>query len=109
MTLKQRLQAALPTAMKARDSAAATALRSALAAIENAAAVPAPPALPFGQPTVGLGATEVPRRHQDETEIARIVAAEIAERRAAATEYDRLGQTSAATTKRAEADALATQ
>jgi uncharacterized protein len=42
-TLRGRLRGALPAAMKARDAAAVAALRSALAAIDNAEAVePAP-------------------------------------------------------------------
>jgi uncharacterized protein YqeY len=77
-----------------------TALRSALAAIENAAAVPPCEAR--------AGATEVPRRAQEESEITGIVRAEIDERRAAADDYDRLGHPDRAAGKRAEADALAT-
>jgi uncharacterized protein len=104
--LHERLKAALPAAMKARDTAAVTALRSALGAIENAAAV-APRDPEFGLPAVGLGVTEVPRRIQDDAEIERIVRAEIDERRTAADEYDRLGHPVRGDTKRAEADALA--
>lgn len=111
-TLQQRLQAALPVAMKARDKPAVTALRSALAAIGNAAAVA--PTAPvetqpgaFAQAAVGLGVTEVARRDQDEAEVERIVRAEIAERRDAADEYDRLGRPEEAEQKRAEAEALA--
>jgi uncharacterized protein len=108
-TLQQRLQAALPIAMKARDRPAVTAVRSALAAIDNAAAVPADDQgrSRFGLATIGLGATEVPRREQDEAEVERIVRAEIAERLAAAADYDRLGQAGRAEQKRAEAHALA--
>jgi uncharacterized protein YqeY len=111
-TLQQRLQAALPVAMKARDKPAVTALRSALAAIDNAAAVaPGDPVEPqpgaFAQAAIGLGVTEVARREQDEAEIERIVRAEIAERLAAADEYDRLDRPDQAGQKRAEARALA--
>jgi uncharacterized protein YqeY len=106
-TLQQRLQAALPAAMKARDKPAVTALRSALAAIGNAAAVP-PRDAEFGLSAVGLGVTEVARRDQDETEIERIVRAEIAERLTAADEYERLGRAEQAQRKRAEARVLVT-
>jgi len=41
--IRDRLQAALGTSLRARDKAAASALRSALAAIDNAGAVPAGP------------------------------------------------------------------
>ncbi|MEV6306843.1 hypothetical protein AB0M02_46120 [Actinoplanes sp. NPDC051861] len=107
-TLRGRLQAALPTAMKARDKPAVAALRSALAAIENAAAV-APRDAPLGLPATGLGVTEVARREQDEAEIERIVRAEIDERLAAAGEYDGLGRPDEAARLRAEARALETQ
>ncbi|MFF2391084.1 hypothetical protein [Nocardia sp. NPDC058114] len=40
-SLRERLRAALKTAMKARDLGAVTALRSALAAIDNAEAIDA--------------------------------------------------------------------
>ena len=104
-TLQQRLQSALPVAMKARDKPAVTALRSALAAIENAAAVPAgEPG--NGLPAAGLGVTEVPRRAQDEADFDRIVRAEIAERLAAAADYDRLGRPAQAELLRAEAATL---
>jgi uncharacterized protein YqeY len=91
--------------MKARDGAAVTALRTALAAIENAAAPP-PRDSAHGLPAVGLGVTEVARREQDDDEIERIVRAEITERLAAADEYDRLGHPDRAAGKRAEAQAL---
>jgi uncharacterized protein YqeY len=107
-TLRNRLQSALPEAMKARDRAAVSALRSALAAIENAAAV-APQDAPFGLPVNGLGATEVPRREQDDTEIERIVRSEIDERLTAASEYDALGRADQADRLRAEAHALETR
>ena len=106
MALRDRLAAALPTAMKARDTDAVTALRSALAAIENAAAQP-PRESAFGLPAVGLGVTEVARREQDEAEIERIVRAEIAERLTAAEEYDRLGLSGEADRLRSGARTLA--
>ena len=110
MTLRERLQAALPTAIRNRDAAAVAALRSALSAIENAAAVTpgdrADGRTEFGLPAVGLGVTEVARRAQDDAEIERIVRAEVADRHAAADEYERLGRTDRADRLRAEAQAL---
>jgi uncharacterized protein YqeY len=110
MTLRERLQAALPTAIRNRDAAAVAALRSALAAIENAAAVAprdgADGRTEFGLPAVGLGVTEVARRPQDDAEVVRIVRAEVADRHAAAEEYERLGRTDRAERLRAEAQAL---
>jgi uncharacterized protein YqeY len=105
--LRDRLQAALLPAMKAKDRATVTALRSALAAIENAAAV-TPHDTGHGLPATGLGVTEVPRREQDDAEIERIVRAEIDERLAAAAEYEQLGKASEAGRLRAEANALVT-
>jgi hypothetical protein len=104
-SLIERLRAALPAAMKARDGAAVTALRSALAAIENAAAV-APRASEFGLPALGVGATEVERRAVDDAEAERIVRAEVGERLTAADEYDGHGRDDHATRLRAEAGAL---
>jgi uncharacterized protein YqeY len=50
-TLRDRLSRALPAAIKARDRLAVTALRSALAAIDNAQAVDAPQASPGAGPS----------------------------------------------------------
>jgi uncharacterized protein YqeY len=112
MMLRERLQAALPAAIRDRDAAAVAALRSALAAIENAAAVAprrgADGRTEFGLPAVGLGVTEVARRVQDDAEVERIVRTEIADRRAAADEYERLGRPDRADRLRAEARTLVT-
>jgi uncharacterized protein YqeY len=112
-TLRGRLRGALPAAMKARDAAAVAALRSALAAIDNAEAVePAPGPPPaaghadLAGTVAGLGAAEVERRHLQEAEVARIVQAEVADRRAAADAYERAGQAERAGRLRAEADVL---
>lgn len=108
--LRDRLRTALPAAMKARDAAAVTALRSALAAIENAEAVPAPAPgdgpSGLGLPAVGLGATEAARRELDDAEVEQIVRDEVAERFDAAAEYDRLGQLAEAARLRDGAEAL---
>jgi uncharacterized protein len=113
-TLRGRLRGALPAAMKARDGAAVAALRSALAAIDNAEAVaPAPGGSPAaaGHPDLagtvaGLGAAEVERRHLQEAEVEQIVQAEVADRRAAADAYERAGQAERAGRLRAEAEVL---
>jgi hypothetical protein len=111
--LRDRLRTALPTAMKARDAATVSALRSALAAIENAAAVAAPPPVDgpsaLGLPAVGLGVTEVARRDVDDAEVERIVRAEVSERLDAADGYDKLGRAEQAARLRAEARALTVQ
>ena len=86
--LRQRLRAALPAALKTRDRLAVAALRSTLAAIDNAEAVDRPAAVD---------------RH---LAIERIVRAEVAEREAAAVEYERAGHRDLAEQLRGEASAL---
>ena len=97
--VRERLQQALRAAMKARDTVAVSALRSVLAAIANAEAVPpaaASPAVTGDQyvagSTAGLAATEAGRRELTGEEVAEIVRAEAAERRAAARQYHAAGQ-----------------
>lgn len=115
--VRQRLRAALPAAMKSRDQAAVAALRSALAAIDNAEAADAAPAptgpgtADFAGTVAGLGAGEVPRRVVTESDAVAVVRAEIAERLAAAAGYDAAGrpeQAARADRLRAEAAALTT-
>jgi len=106
--IEERLRAALRTALRDRDAVAAAALRSTLAALGNATAVPetAAPAAGdehFAGSAVGLGAAEVPRRTLTEDQAAAIVRAEIAERTAAADQY---GASAAADRLQAEAALL---
>lgn len=99
--------------MKARDRVAVAALRSALGAIDNAEAVDTEPAPKPGEghPSLagtvsGLRAAEVARRSLSETEMEAIVSAEVADRRAAADEYEHAGQRAHAERLRNEAAAL---
>ncbi|WP_433672021.1 hypothetical protein ACQP06_10430 [Nocardia sp. CA-136227] len=87
--LRERLRAALPAAMKVRDRHATAALRSALAAIDNAEAVDGSDARAgaIESSAVGAGAAERPRRVLTEAEVVAIVRAEIDERLTAAREY----------------------
>jgi uncharacterized protein len=103
------LRRALTAALKSRDAVAVSALRSALAAIENAGAVdpvqaPPPGTGPIAGAVDGLGAAEVERRPVDARAV---VAAEVEQRRAAAREYAELGRPDHADRLRAEADVLA--
>lgn len=90
MSLRLRMRQALPEAMRARDKAAVSALRSTLAALDNAEAVPVDgtvaaahgPAIE--QTPRGAGATEAARRELTEHEVADIVRAEADERLQAA-------------------------
>jgi uncharacterized protein YqeY len=75
------MRADLTDAMKARDRAAVVALRTALAAIANAEAVPAQDVpTPRELPIVGK-AQEVPRRHLTSADVEAIVRHEVADRR----------------------------
>ena len=107
--LAEQLRAALRTAIKARDRVAVTALRSALAAIENAEAVEVTGAAQHGlaiEQSPGLGGAEVQRRTLTEADVARIVDAEIADREAAARTYVTAGHTDRADLLLAEAAIL---
>jgi uncharacterized protein len=132
--LRERLRRALPAAMKARDRPAVTALRSALAAIDNAEAYdpdeamaeglddllepagwePADPdadavdaAHPgFAGTVAGVGATEVERRSLTPKQVEGIVRAEIETREMAATVLERVGKQEHAERVRAEMKVL---
>ncbi|GAB4584521.1 GatB/YqeY domain-containing protein [Nocardia sp. IFM 10818] len=108
--LRDRLRAALPTAMKARDKNATAALRSALAAIDNAEAVDGSDmqAGAIESSPAGLGTAERPRRDLTEADIEAIVRTEIADRLTAAAEYAGRGSSAddRAAALRAEAAAL---
>ena len=111
MDIRTQLQVALRTAMKARDAAVVSALRSALSAIGNAEAVPVPGG-PSGDHryvagSAGvLGAGEAQRRMLTEQEVAGIVRAEITQRQAAATQYEAAGHGDRASRLRHEAEAI---
>ncbi|MEU6817509.1 hypothetical protein [Streptomyces sp. NPDC046860] len=70
--------------MRARDKAAVSALRSTLAALDNAEAVPVDDAVVRGaaieESPAGAGATEAARRELSEGGVSEIVRAEAAER-----------------------------
>jgi hypothetical protein len=83
--IREALQQALTDALRQRDRPVAAAIRTALAAIANAEAVPVPVDLPptgaVSSPHVagsaaGLAANEVPRRHLTQDEALAIVAQE---------------------------------
>jgi uncharacterized protein YqeY len=109
--LRQRLREALPAAMKARDRVAVPALRATLAVIENAEAVDRPAAidrnLAIERIPVGAGAAEVERRVLTEAQVEQIVHAEVADREAAADDYERMGRPERAEQLRGEAGTLA--
>jgi uncharacterized protein YqeY len=106
------LRRALTVAIKERDAVATSALRSALAAIENASAVGAehaPPRAtgPIAGAVSGLGAGEVERRSLSAEDVRALVESEVDQRVAAAAEYEGLGRPDRAERLRAEAAVLA--
>jgi uncharacterized protein YqeY len=112
-SVRDRLRRALPAAIKARDAPLVVALRSALAAIDNAESVDAAQArLPaaghadFALSVAGLRAAEVARASLTEAQAEEIVRAEVADRRAVADQYESAGQRDHAERLRREADAL---
>jgi uncharacterized protein YqeY len=111
--VREQLTTALRAAMKARDRAQASVLRSTLAAIENAEAIEDDDGRLVDEDariagSVGwLGAGEARRAVVDEQAARAIVAREAQERRAAAEEYERLGRGDEAARLRDEADLLA--
>ncbi|WP_028933767.1 GatB/YqeY domain-containing protein [Pseudonocardia spinosispora] len=100
----------LTSAIKARDRVAITALRSALAAIENAEAADNTAPSPSGNAHFAgsvAGGAEVPRRVLTEHDVRAIVEAEVQERSTSSAEYERLGREDAAERLHAEAAVLA--
>jgi hypothetical protein len=116
--LTKRLRDELRSAIKVRDRLAMTALRSAIAAIDNAGAVPVSPAAERGrvspaaerglaiEQSPGLGGAEAERRALTEADVIRIVQAEITDREDAARTYATAGQADRADLLLAEAAVL---
>ncbi|HYK33535.1 MAG TPA: hypothetical protein VEV63_16310 [Streptosporangiaceae bacterium] len=111
--LRAGLAAALKDAIRARDTIAASALRTTLSAIANAEAVgtethaPAVVGSPhFAGATAGLGAAEVARRQLTAADVDAIVRAEIAEREQAAGQYAANGRSNEAERLQTEAGIL---
>jgi hypothetical protein len=111
--LRHRLQTALRVALKDRDKAAVDAIRSVLAAIDNAEAVDAKPASTTAPTSShiagavsGAGAAEAARRELSEDDVRAIVRAEVRHLRSNADEYQRLGKDEDAARLRAQADVL---
>lgn len=117
-SMPEQLRHALRTALKSKDTVAASALRSALAAIANAEAVPVrdgdgsreggglADSEHFAGGTAGLGSAEAERRMLTREETAAIIRAEISERETAARQYESAGHPERAARLRREADAI---
>lgn len=107
--LRASLGAALRPAMRARDTVAVAALRSALAAVANAEALSvrdAPAAGALEQARVGVGAADAPRLELGEDDVRRIVRGEVTERESAAEVMTGHGRHDDAQRLRAEATVL---
>jgi len=117
--LTARLRLALAEALRARDTIAVSALRSALGAIGNAEAVepgavaptgfgsPADPGSPYvAGAAAGVGAAEAERRRLSTAEIEQLVLGEAGERERAARDYERAGHADRADRLRREAQVL---
>jgi uncharacterized protein YqeY len=111
------LRAALPLALRARDTEATSALRTALAAVANAEAVDVPGHASSGPDAVtgsdhvagavlGVGAAEVERRALTPTEVRGIVEHEVRERLVAAQGAEGAAVPAYADRLRREAEAL---
>jgi uncharacterized protein YqeY len=104
MNQRIRIQKDLTEAMKARDPVATKALRSLLAAIGNAEAVDVV-ADPNSGPT-GAFVADVRRDELDDTDVARIVAAEVDELREAISTYRRVDRLDMVEAMEAEIEVL---
>jgi hypothetical protein len=111
-TLRATLRRDLTAAMKARDTDAVAALRTAIAAIDNAEAVAAPEAAPAATSAhiagarAGLGAAEAARRQLTGDELRAMLHGLIAEYTGDADRYAAHGQDAAAQRLRNQASLL---
>ena len=101
--MRVRVAGDLRAALKARDAAEISALRSLLSALDNAGAVAT---TARNVPVYGRSGA-VPRRALSAREVEGLVAGEIAEREASIADYERGGHPEAADRLRAEARVLA--
>ncbi len=110
--LYERLRADLRAAMKAGHAEAVSALRTLIAALDNAGAVAAPSEQvePQGEHVAGaasgVGATEVPRRELTSTAILDIIGEQVRERLEQAEAYEAVGEHAAASRLGREAEVL---
>ena len=100
--LKQRLREGLKAAIQAKATDEVRLLRTLIAALDNAEAVPAETG-PYISRAFGDATAERPRRELDRDDVEALLAGEIEARLAAATDYDRQRRTEDAARLRAEA------
>ncbi|OHU19342.1 hypothetical protein BKG76_19755 [Mycobacteroides franklinii] len=109
--LRATMRTDLSVALKARNSEAVSALRTAIAAIDNAESVDSTMDTTLNSTHIagaatGLGATEAPRRTLSPADVRTIVQAQVDDRITEADRYDALGQPGAAAKLRVEATIL---
>ncbi|SIO91372.1 hypothetical protein [Nocardiopsis sp. JB363] len=110
--LRTKLRADLVIAMKARRSEVVSALRTAIAALDNAEAVAAPDTSVESVSEhvagvgAGVGSTERERRALSVEEVRKLLRSQVEERVVEAERYESLGRSDAAQRLRVEADAL---
>ncbi|HEY1134068.1 MAG TPA: hypothetical protein VGE77_05785 [Nocardioides sp.] len=112
-TLRAALRTDLVAAMRERDRVAAGALRTMIAAIDNAEAVAVDADAPVGDgpiagAAVGVGAAEAVRRDLTPDDLVALVTEQVDERRAAAAELAALDRPDDVARLHREADLLAT-
>ncbi len=111
--LRTRLRGDLRAAMKAQRRDEMAALRTLIAAIDNAESVeeasspPMPSSEHVAGAVQGLGAADAPRRSLSEHDLQRIIEAELWERDAQAERLTLLGRVDDASRLRVEADVIA--
>jgi uncharacterized protein len=107
--LLTRMASALTAAMRARDTVATRAIRSALSAVANAQAVPVdsmPRAGAVEAAAVGAGAADAPRRELTPADVRAVVEAEVSEHDRSAAHLAQVGRPADASRVSAEADVL---
>lgn len=111
--MRATLRRDLTAALKARDRATVAALRSALAAIDNAEAVPVDQGKTrvaegehIAGAAIGAGSADVDRHQLTDSDVRAIVEKEASERSVAAHEHEQLGRHDIAAHLRTEVDIL---
>lgn len=99
---RDRMRAQLKDAMRARDGIQVAALRSALAALDNAESFPTEARAGAVEQAVGLGAAEVPRRVLSEADVEAVLQGEIDELLTAADQLVAAGRDDSELRARAE-------
>jgi len=111
--VRSRLRRDLTGGLKGRDHVRVVALRSAIAAIDNAEAIDVSDAPPretssehVAGASVGVGSAEAERRLLSDADVNAIIRAQVDERSQAAQQYEKLGRSDVAERLRREADVL---